>query len=42
MIALEQQLITHATARWLQRLGCKVRGFPLTSNFQVEDKTSHR
>jgi len=32
----------HATARWLQRLGCKVRGFPLTSNFRVEDKTSHR
>jgi hypothetical protein len=28
----------HATARWLQRLGCDVRGFPLMANFRVEDK----
>ena len=28
----------HATARWLQRLGCEVRGFPLMANFQVEEK----
>ena len=32
----------HATARWLRRLGCEVRGFPLMANFRVEDKTSHR
>ncbi len=28
----------HATARWLRRLGCEVRGFPLMANFRVEDK----
>jgi hypothetical protein len=28
----------HATARWLRRLGCEVRGFPLMANFQVEDE----
>lgn len=27
----------HATARWLRRLGCEVRGFPLMANFRVED-----
>ena len=32
----------HATARWLERLGCEVRGFPLMANFRVEDKSSHR
>lgn len=26
----------HATAEWLQELGCEVRGFPLFSNFRVE------
>lgn len=25
----------HAVARWLERLGCQIRGFPITSNFQV-------
>lgn len=28
----------HATAGWLRRLGCKVRGFPLMSNFRIERK----
>ena len=32
----------HATAHWLRRLGCEVRGFPLMANFRVEDKASHR
>jgi hypothetical protein len=32
----------HATAKWLRRLGCEIRGFPLMANFLVEDKTSHR
>jgi hypothetical protein len=25
----------HAVARWLERLGCRIRGSPMTSNFQV-------
>jgi hypothetical protein len=32
----------HATAKWLRRLGCEVRGFPLMANFRVEDETDHR
>lgn len=32
----------HATARWLRRLGCEVRGFPLLANFQAETGESHR
>jgi len=28
----------HATARWLEQLGCEVRGFPLMANFRIEDK----
>lgn len=30
----------HATCRWLRRLGCEVRGFPLTANFRVENSPS--
>jgi hypothetical protein len=25
----------HAVARWLKRLGCGIRGYPVTSNFEV-------
>jgi hypothetical protein len=25
----------HAVARWLERLGCRIRGSPITSNFKV-------
>jgi hypothetical protein len=32
----------HATARWLEQLGCQVRGIPLMANFRVEDESSHR
>ena len=31
----------HATARWLERLGCEVRGFPLMANFRVKNGTDH-
>ncbi len=32
----------HATAKWLRRLGCEVRGFPLMANFRVEDGAGHQ
>ena len=25
----------HVVARWLERLGCRVRGYPMTSNFEL-------
>jgi len=32
----------HATAKWLRRLGCEIRGFPLMANFRVKNGTGHR
>jgi hypothetical protein len=35
----------HAVANWLERLGCRIRGSPMTSNFQVikeSDAAVHR
>ena len=32
----------HATVKWLRRLGCEVRGFPLMANFRVEEGAGHR
>jgi hypothetical protein len=35
----------HAVANWLERLGCRIRGDPITSNFQVikeSDAAVHR
>lgn len=29
----------HAVAKWLERLGCQVRGYPITSNFEVRKKS---
>ena len=31
-----------ATANWLRRLGCEIRGFPLMANFRVKDEAGHR